>query len=118
MNEISIYQAENGTIEVRLEQYTVWLSQAQMVELFGRDQSVVSRHIRNALSEGEVVEKSNMQKMHIAYFNYPEFSDDCQNIGSGSCKEIIDNCHKIAQSVVAGCATTAEVRSNLREVLI
>jgi hypothetical protein len=49
----------------------VWLSQAQMVELFGSDQSVVSRHIRNALDEGEVAEKSNMQKMHIANSDRP-----------------------------------------------
>lgn len=58
-------------LEVALEQDTVWLSQAQMVELFGRDQSVVSRHIRNAIAEGEVVEKSNMQKMHIANSDKP-----------------------------------------------
>ena len=66
--QIVIYQTESGEtqIDVRLEQETVWLSQAQMVELFGRGQSVISRHIRNATTEGEVNEKSNMQKMHIA----------------------------------------------------
>ena len=71
--QIAIYQTEDGQVqlEVALEQDTVWLSQAQMVELFGRDQSVVSRHIRNALSEGELVEKSNMQKMHIANSDRP-----------------------------------------------
>lgn len=71
--QIAIYQTDDGQVqlEVALEQDTVWLSQAQMVELFGRDQSVVSRHIRNALSEGEVVEKSNMQKMHIANSDRP-----------------------------------------------
>ena len=58
-------------LAVALELDTVWLSQAQMVELFGRDQSVVSRHIRNALSEGEVLEKSNMQKMHSANSDKP-----------------------------------------------
>jgi prophage maintenance system killer protein/prophage antirepressor-like protein len=71
--QIVIYQAENGEtqIDVRLEQETVWLTQAQMVELFGRDQSVISRHIRNAIAEGEVTEKSNMQKMHIANSDRP-----------------------------------------------
>ncbi|MDO8414534.1 MAG: virulence protein RhuM/Fic/DOC family protein [Gallionellaceae bacterium] len=66
--QIAIYQTADGQVqlEVALEQDTVWLSQAQMVELFERDQSVVSRHIRNSLSEGEIAEKSNMQKMHIA----------------------------------------------------
>ena len=71
MNEISIYQTENGTIEVRLEQDTVWLSQAQMVALFGRDQSVVSRHIGNIFKEGELDRESNMQKMHIANSDKP-----------------------------------------------
>lgn len=42
-----------------------------MVELFGRDQSVISRHVRNALSEGKVNDKSNMQKMHIANSDRP-----------------------------------------------
>lgn len=71
--QIEIYQAADGQtrIEVQLQGNTVWLSQAQMVELFGRDQSVVSRHIRNALAEGEVSEESNMQKMHIANADRP-----------------------------------------------
>ena len=61
-SKIQIFQAADGVVrlEVTLDHDTVWLSQAQMVELFGRDQSVVSRHIRNALSEGELSEKSNM----------------------------------------------------------
>ncbi|TQV67256.1 Fic/DOC family protein [Exilibacterium tricleocarpae] len=72
-NPIQIYVTEDGQtqIDVRFEQDTVWLSQAQMVELFGRDQSVLSRHIRNAVSDGEVAEKSNMQKMHIAHSDKP-----------------------------------------------
>lgn len=72
-NKIQMYQTADGQaqIDVRLERDTVWLSQAQMVELFGRDQSVLSRHIRNALAEGEVSEKSNMQKMHIANSDRP-----------------------------------------------
>ncbi len=72
-NSIEIYQTADGQtrVDVRFEQETVWLSQAQMVDLFGRDQSVVSRHIRTALQEGEVSEKSNMQKMHIANSDRP-----------------------------------------------
>jgi len=72
-SKIQIFQAADGVVrlEVALDQDTVWLSQAQMVELFGRDQSVVSRHIRNALFEGEVSKKSNMQKMHIATSDKP-----------------------------------------------
>lgn len=72
-NLINIYQTADGQIQldVRLDLDTVWLSQAQMVELFGRDQSVVSRHIHNAFKELEVDEKSNMQKMHIANADRP-----------------------------------------------
>ena len=71
MPEISIYQTENGVIEVHLDQDTVWLNQAQMIALFGRDQSVISRHIGNIFKEGELVRESNMQKMHIANSDKP-----------------------------------------------
>jgi prophage maintenance system killer protein/prophage antirepressor-like protein len=71
MTEIAIFQARNGEIQVKLENETVWLSQAQMVELFGRDQSVVSRHISNSFKELEVSKESNMQKMHIANSDKP-----------------------------------------------
>ena len=67
-DKVVIYQSTDGeaSLEVHLEQDTVWLSQAQMVDLFERDVSVVSRHIRNVFKEGELDEKSNLQKMQIA----------------------------------------------------
>ena len=49
---------------MNLEEETVWLSQAQMAQLFGRDQSVIARHIRNAFREGEVLEESSMHFLH------------------------------------------------------
>lgn len=72
-NQIEIYQGTDGQtqIEVKFEQETVWLSQEQLVELFQRDQSVISRHIRKIFKEGELDEKSNMQKMHIAFSDKP-----------------------------------------------
>jgi hypothetical protein len=72
-DQIVIYQTGDGQIEVdvRVDHDTVWLSQAQMVALFGRDVSVMSRHIRNALSKGEIDEKSNLQKMQIANSDRP-----------------------------------------------
>lgn len=69
MNEpIEIYQTDDGALSlaVTLKSESVWLSQAQLIQLFGRDQSVISRHIRNIFNENELDEKSNMQKMHIA----------------------------------------------------
>ena len=61
-NKFVIYQTEDGQtqIDVRLENETVWLTQAQMAELFQKDQSVIARHINNALKEGELEENSNM----------------------------------------------------------
>lgn len=71
--KVEIYESADGKaqVDVRFEQETVWLSQAQMTELFGRDQSVVSRHIANAIRDEEIDEKSNMQKMHIANSDRP-----------------------------------------------
>ncbi len=66
-NEIILYRPNKATehIEVRLENDTVWLNQEQISFLFLRDQSVISRHIRNVFRENELDEKSNMQKVHI-----------------------------------------------------
>ena len=58
-------------LPVTVEDETVWLNQNQMIELFGRDQSVISRHIRNVFKEHEVDEKSNMHFLHIANSNKP-----------------------------------------------
>ena len=71
MADITIYQAENGTVEVRLEQDTVWLRQEQMSELFGRERSVITKHLRNVFAEGELDEQSNVQNLHIAGSNKP-----------------------------------------------
>lgn len=72
-SEILIYQTEDGQtkIETRFENETVWLTQEQIVLLFQRDQSVISRHINNIFSEGELDKESNMQKMHIAFSDKP-----------------------------------------------
>lgn len=71
MSDISIYEGPGGAMEVRVERETVWLTQAQLVDLFQRDQSVISRHVRNVFSEGELEKGSNMQKMHIAGSDKP-----------------------------------------------
>ena len=71
-NKIAIYETEDGQtqIDVRLENDTVWLTQAQMAELFQKDQSVVARHINNAFGEGELEEKSNMHFLHNTQYKY------------------------------------------------
>ncbi|MCI9084413.1 MAG: phosphoribosylaminoimidazolesuccinocarboxamide synthase [Bacilli bacterium] len=50
-NEITIFENQNVKLEVNMKDETVWLSLEQMAKLFGRDKSVISRHIKNALSE-------------------------------------------------------------------
>ena len=71
--EIVMYQAEDGqtALDVYLKDESVWLSQAQMTELFQRDQSVISRHVNNVFKEGELLRQGNMQKMHIALSDKP-----------------------------------------------
>lgn len=71
-NELVIFETKDNAIrlEVPVEKETVWLTQAQMIELFDRDQSVISRHINNAFKE-ELDKESNMQKMHIANSDKP-----------------------------------------------
>lgn len=57
-NEIILFENQGVKLEVNLKDETVWLNLEQMAELFGRDKSVISRHIKNALSEeldGEMV---------------------------------------------------------------
>ena len=51
-----LYQTEDGRtrVEVRFDGETAWLSLGQMTELFQRDKSVVSRHIKNVFEEGEL----------------------------------------------------------------
>lgn len=72
-NEIVIFETEDKEVKlpVTVEDETVWLNQNQMIELFGRDQSVISRHIRNVFKEHEVDEKSNMHFLHIANSDKP-----------------------------------------------
>ena len=72
-NNTIIYQAKSGAIELRgdFSRETVWATQAQIVNLFNVDQSVVSRHIHNLFKDRELEEKSNMQKMHIANSDKP-----------------------------------------------
>ena len=68
LGEVILYQAPGGEtrLEVRLEHDTVWLRQEQMGQLFGRERSVITKHLRNVFAEGELDEKSNVQNLHIA----------------------------------------------------
>lgn len=71
-NKIIIYQTEDGQtqVDVRMEDETVWLTQAQMARLFDKDQSVIARHIANVFKEGELERESNMQILHNTLSKY------------------------------------------------
>jgi len=71
--QIVIYQTKSGAIEFKgdFKRDTLWATQDQIMNLFGIDQSVVSRHINNIFKDREVSRKSNMQKMHIAKSDKP-----------------------------------------------
>lgn len=73
LDQVVLFQAADGqvTLDVRLEADTVWLSQAQMAELFGRERSVITRHVGNVFREGELPEKSNVHFLHIAGADRP-----------------------------------------------
>ena len=62
--EVVVYETPDGKmrVDVKLEQETVWLTQRQMAELFGRDRSVITRHINNAFQEGELAAEATCAK--------------------------------------------------------
>lgn len=66
-NEVVLFETEDRqvSLKVPVENDTVWLTQAQMTELFGRSVSSISRHIRNVFDEGEVAEESNLHFLQI-----------------------------------------------------
>jgi hypothetical protein len=66
VGEVVVYDAPDGgaRVEVIVGDETVWLTQAQMVDLFGRDQSVIARHIGSVFTEGELPREGSMQILH------------------------------------------------------
>lgn len=58
MNELAFFETEGGTVEVRVEQQTVWLSQEQMARIFERERSVITKHLRNVFRDSELVEEA------------------------------------------------------------
>ncbi|NLC34921.1 MAG: virulence protein RhuM/Fic/DOC family protein [Alcaligenaceae bacterium] len=63
--QLIIFEGEAGQVEVRLEGETVWLSQAQMAELFDKDVRTVNEHIQNVYQEGELEQEATIRKFRI-----------------------------------------------------
>lgn len=73
MSDLIMYQTEDGLtkIEVEFDNENAWLTQAQMAELFQRDRTVITKHIKNIFEEGELNEESNVQFLHVANSDKP-----------------------------------------------
>lgn len=78
--EIIIYQNPDGNIkiDVRLEEETVWLTQAQMGQLFGKDKRTISEHISNIFGEGELNESSVVRKFRTTAANGKNYLTEAQ----------------------------------------
>jgi hypothetical protein len=59
------------SLSVPVDGETVWLTQAQMTDLFNVDRTVITRHVNNVFKEEELARESNVQKMHIANSDRP-----------------------------------------------
>ena len=72
-NELVIFETKDNDIklDVPIDRDTVWLTQAQMTELFNVDRTVITRHVNNIFKEQELIKESNVQKMHIANSDKP-----------------------------------------------
>ena len=66
-NEIIVFK--NGELELEVnvseDRENVWLSKQQMAELFQRDRTVISKHLKNIFEEGELAENNNVQNLHV-----------------------------------------------------
>lgn len=72
-NEIVIFETADSAVklEVAVEEETVWLTQAQMSELFEVDRTVITRHVNNIFKEGELERESNVHFLHITNSDRP-----------------------------------------------
>ncbi len=73
-NEIILFENQGVKLEVNLKDETVWLTQKQMAELFGKANSTINEHIKNIYKEGELIEANTMTK-----FGNSEFAEKPTN---------------------------------------
>lgn len=70
---VVIYRTDDNKLQldVQVAEETVWLTQQQMAELFQKDRTVITRHINNIFTEGELEEKSNVHFLHFPFSDKP-----------------------------------------------
>lgn len=111
--EIIIYQSADGKnkLNVKLENETVWLSQAQLVELYQTSKSNVSEHIKNIFTEGELVKDSVVRKFRTTADDGKNYNVEYYNLDM-----IISLGYRIKSSVATQFRIWATER--LKEYLI
>lgn len=72
-NDFILYTSSDGAVKVGviIKDETIWLTQQQIADLFGRDRSVITKHLQSIFDSGELDEASNVQKMHFAHSAKP-----------------------------------------------
>jgi len=82
LGEIILYRSEDGqaALDVHLKDETVWLTQAQMVDLFQRDKRTISEHIRNVFKEGELTEKAVIRKSRTTALDGKSYQTNFYNL--------------------------------------
>ena len=77
--EIILYQSEIGNIklDVTLQEETVWLTQAQICELFQKSKATISEHIKHIFEEGELVENSVVRKFRTTAVDSNNYNTTC-----------------------------------------
>ena len=94
--EIIIYQSEDGKIrlDVRLEEKTVWLSQEQIAQLYGKGRSTITEHISNVFKEGELEKEKVCRKFRHTTQHRPMYMEDyvqqLDNILSANGEELLE----------------------------
>ena len=80
--DVILYKADDGRVqlEVHLDQETVWLTQDQMADLFGRERSVITKHVRNVFKEGELEEASVRAKIAHTAADGKTYQVQCYNL--------------------------------------
>jgi len=80
--EILIYKSQDGSVkvDVRFQEDTVWISQSQMAELFGKNKRTISEHIQNIFKEGELTEESVVRNFRTTASDEKEYSINHYNL--------------------------------------
>ena len=111
--EIIIYQADDGLthIEVKMEDETVWLTQAQLVQLYQTSKSNVSEHIKHIFEEGELEEKAVVRKFRTTAADGKSYNTTYYNLDM-----IISLGYRIKSSIATNFRRWATAR--LKEYMI